>query len=236
MERGRRNSRKRIPVLAAAMAVLSLVGCSESLPTYRYKLIVEIETPEGPRTGSSVIEVRTSAGSGFPGTEAGGIASSVRGEAVAVDLGRRGTLYALLSSRDEADRAAGIAPTALLPELVDKRGTAEAWGNNLRALKQRAERAELPASYYPLLIRFPDADDPSTVQEVDPENLSDSFGQGVRLKAIGVQLTDEPVTFGIQRRFSWWERYEDTHLDGVRLHNSNTLANNLNVYDFQRRD
>ncbi|HET9630690.1 MAG TPA: hypothetical protein VFP14_14535, partial [Novosphingobium sp.] len=47
--------------LAGALALM-LPGCGmfgNSLPTYRYRLTVEVDTPEGLKTGSSVIEVRT---------------------------------------------------------------------------------------------------------------------------------------------------------------------------------
>jgi hypothetical protein len=123
--------------LAALTAIVTLISCSKGLPSYRYKMTVEVETPQGLRSGSSVIEVRTSGG-GL--TNTGGIQSRVQGEAVAVDLGSRGALFALLTARNDADRAAGIAPTAF-PERVDKRGTAEAWGNNLRAMDVSLERA-----------------------------------------------------------------------------------------------
>ena len=71
-------------IALAAAALLLVPACGEQLPTYRYRMTVEVETPEGLRTGSSVIEVRTRQGPGFPGPEAAGIATDVRGEAVAV--------------------------------------------------------------------------------------------------------------------------------------------------------
>jgi hypothetical protein len=218
-----------------ALALVSagaLAACNQ-MPSYRYRMTVEVETPEGLKTGSSVIEVKTSGG-GLDNS--GGIASKVRGAAVAVDLGARGTLFALLSGHGERDRAAGIAPTALIPDRPDRRGTAEAWANNLRAMKMRRNPAELPASYYPTMVRFRSIDDPKTVQDVDPANLAASFGPGVELDKITVQLTDDSVTFGISNRFSWWKKYKGLQLDGNALNNFSSTANNLNRYDFQRGD
>lgn len=43
-----------------ALGTLALAGCGDPTPTYRYRLTVEVNTPEGLRTGSSVIEVETS--------------------------------------------------------------------------------------------------------------------------------------------------------------------------------
>src|SRR3546814_7612883 len=53
---------------------------------YRYRLAVEVATPEGLRSGSSVIEVQATRGIGLFGPEAGEISLAAHGEAVAVDL------------------------------------------------------------------------------------------------------------------------------------------------------
>lgn len=42
----------------AGTAIVLLGGCDGPTERLRYRLLVEVETPEGPRTGSSVIEVR----------------------------------------------------------------------------------------------------------------------------------------------------------------------------------
>ncbi len=51
-----------------------------------------------------------------------------------------------------------------------------------------------------MLVRFRNIRDPSSVETVDPDNLAKSFGAGVRLKRITVQITDDPVTSGIDKR------------------------------------
>lgn len=197
----------------AGLGGIVLTGCGEQLPTYRYRLTVEVETPAGLRTGSSVIEVRTARGGGFPGPEAGGIASSVRGEAVAVNLGAHGTLFALLATRDNAISAAGIAPSVLLPQLVDRRGTPEAWGENLRALKEVRGAAPVPRDQYPLMVRFGNAADSRSVEEVDPDELESALGRGVRLRRITVEITDDEVTQGIANRLPWLGPHPEPRLD-----------------------
>lgn len=52
-------------------------------------------------------------------------------------------------------------------------------------------------------MRFRDVGNPHTVEEVNPDNLAASFGPGVHLKALTVQLTGEPVTLGIRDRLPW---------------------------------
>lgn len=197
------------------MAAIMLLagGCGERLPAYRYRLTVEVETPEGVRTGSSVIEVRTSKGLGFPGPEAGQFSSSARGEAVTVPLGRRGVLFALLRSPLGQSSATSYA-SALLPNPPASGSDSAAARANILALKAAAGSARLDPSDYPTLVRFDDLRRPDSVRIVDPADLSGSFGSGVRLIDISVEVTDDPVTTGISRLFPWWDKYLDRHFDG----------------------
>ncbi len=45
--------------------------------------------------------------------------------------------------------------------------------------------------------------DPKTVERVDPNDLATGFGKGVKLRRITVQMTDAPVTTGIEKRLAW---------------------------------
>ena len=62
-------------MLAVAVPVLGLAACGDSTPDYRYQLKVEVDTPEGVRTGTSVIEVQQSMGRA---RDADGLAQSHR--------------------------------------------------------------------------------------------------------------------------------------------------------------
>jgi hypothetical protein len=222
--------------MLAAIGLLGgfgLTGCGERLPTYRYRLTVEVEAPEGLRTGSSVIEVRTHEGAAFPGPEAASIRSDIRGEAVAVDLGERGTLFALLRSSDGQTGAGGYA-WALLPNRPTGGEDVEARRVNYEALRTVAGRAELPRQLMPMLVRFRDIADPRSVEAVDPGDLASAFGRGVQLRRITVEITDDAVTEGIVRRLPWWEAYADKQLDGDRLVRSSSLGNNLNALAFKQ--
>ena len=65
------------------------------------------------------------------------------------------------------------------------------------------------------MVRFSDIADPRTVEKVDPEDLVAAFGQGVKLRRVIVQLTDEPVTTGIEKRLRWMAKYRNRHFDGT---------------------
>ena len=65
-------------------------------------------------------------------------------------------------------------------------------------------KTEIPESQYPLLVTFTDLTDPTTVKAVDPENLAATFGPGVSLKRLTLEITDEPVTEGrIEQVLGW---------------------------------
>ena len=85
---------------------LALTSCGYRSEEFRYRMTVEVDTPQGLRTASSVIEVEVS----DPGPNSlpeAGINTKVRGEAVAVDLPGGKVLFALLRSDDSVDAAAG---------------------------------------------------------------------------------------------------------------------------------
>src|SRR6266702_5799571 len=68
--------------------------------------------------------------------------------------------------------------------------------------RQKPQR-DLPFKYLPVLVRFRDVNDPTSVEQVDPFDLAKSFGQGVRLKQALVEITDDPLTNAIEDRLLW---------------------------------
>ena len=225
----------------AAGSMLGACGSAPSMPDYRYRLKVEIETPQGLRTGSSVIEVsnhleRSINGGGYS------FIYKARGEAVAVDLPGGRTLFALLRGDDlsNVDWAARIVydlTPLVVPETSDEYASERV--QRLKNAVANREPVTLPRSMpfwgnaeapsaYPLLATFRDIRDPASVERVDSADLAATFGPGVVLRRITVTITDDPVTTGIEKRFGWWDQYENLQLDGQRYNNSQALSNNLN--------
>lgn len=204
--------------VGAATLLLGACGVVRIFPTYRYRLTVEVDTPEGLKAGSSVIEVRTSAM--HLGGIGGGAGANARGEAVTVDLGARGLLFALLGSEVNEGWAAGIMPTfAKRPTSPTGNQDDEIAGQLENMLANKGlivlpryypadadvsgPPPDKPQSDYPLLVRFGDIKDPKSVALVDPDDLAKSLGPGVKLRRITVQLTDDEVTMGIEKRLGW---------------------------------
>lgn len=223
--------------VVAACALLA--ACNPFTPTYtyRYRITVEVDTPQGLRNGSSVWEVRQWRGSGIPNR---GIRSRVRGEAVAVDL-PDGTLFALLRGADtDVDYLATVVyrhlinhPTPGLPMDLGPDG----FSKNMRAIIRTKPVFQLDANEYPLLVRFRDINNPASVEKVDPSDLAAKFGPGVRIRRLTVAVTEDDVTTtGIERRFIWWERFRGLRFDGTSTVTENlrhpTLQNALTIGSF----
>ncbi len=65
-----------------------------------------------------------------------------------------------------------------------------------------AQPRPVAPALYPLLVGMKDRENVDTLQLVDPRDLSGSFRAGVVLSSIAVDLTDLPVTLGIENRLA----------------------------------
>lgn len=228
-----------------ALAALMLPACTaaeDEAPDYRYRLTVEVETPEGVKTGSSVIQVEQALGGA---ASAGGLAGGqiyyrVRGEAVAVDLPGGRTLFALLRSDNDIEWSARVVQM-LAPKIKG-----EPWQqsfDNVLLVKGSVEvprmwpaNVTLPErSAYPMMVTFGDEADPTSVAEVDPDDLAATFGEGVKLKRVTAELTDDLVTSGIEKRLGWLSEYPEPRLDpNYRGSTNPNLSQSLWHGDFRK--
>ena len=224
------------------LSALLLSACADdATPTYRYRLKVEVETPEGSKSGSSVIEVATHASRTAMDPSAQAVQFKLRGEAAVVDLGKRGLLFALLRSGNDIDWASrvmlNVAPKTPQEPFLDQ-------FDNMKGIKgevtlpRRWPPGPLDASSaYPMLVTFGDLADSKSVKQVDPDYLAATFGKGVKLKRITVEMTDAPVTVGIEKRLMWLPNYYDKMLDGQTINTidaRNRFANDLSQGDFSK--
>lgn len=206
-------------ILAAGVAMLSLGGCNTPVEDigfiwqtpYYAKLKVEVETPEGVRSGYSVIEVKWSKSNQ---------SFHVRGEAVAVDLPGGQTLFALLRSSASVDWAAYLHENVILEDDVATNADIYRRIAADRAVWPVARRQKIRVDVidnYPIFVRFRDLRDPKSVEQVDPDDLAATFGKGFALKSLTVQMIDAPVTAGIEKRLGWIVAMEkhDFNTDGA---------------------
>ncbi len=166
-------------------------------PSYSWhqKMTVEVNEDGQVYAGSSVVEMHVR---GYPDTGyAPGVRSyGLRGEAVVVAMPDDRYLFALLTYN--AFLASKVFHDKMEGSLSEP---GERWAAIISKIRDR--RTMVPKDY-PLLVTFTDITDPKTVREVDPENLAATFGPGVSLKRITLEITDEPMTEGrIERVLGW---------------------------------
>ena len=181
-------------------AALSTGGCgSFGTSSYRFRMTVEVETPQGIRIGSSVMEERAYKKFRFTSEEHGG-GGATKGEAVAIDL-PDGPVFALLTLGDAQQPLGYIVTNALVPDM--KLADIDAYVATVAKLGRGGAKTDLPrfwrSSYpgWPMMVRFRDIHDPKTVERVDP--------QVIGVKRIWVETTSDPVTTGIEKRLGWLE-------------------------------
>lgn len=238
--------------MIARRAVLNLItggatalvgGCGLVFPSdrLRQKMTVEVDTPEGVRSGSAVVETEVRQGKRWG--DSSGTRFGLRGEAVAVDLPGDQTLFALLRGVDAASADATTYQTRLIFDaLLESDRTNEPIridGLDLMAVRKEAKdarlRLELPRTTYPLFVRFRAVDNPSSVERVDPTEFSYSFGAGIELRRITVQVTDADVTYILAKRLAMLGLKADRGLDStLGVSAKPTLAQQLGYSDFLR--
>jgi hypothetical protein len=189
---------------AYLFAILTLAGCNRSVEV-RYRITIEVMDHGSMRSGSGVWSVTVTRGA------LGSYESQLRGEAVVVDLGARGRMFAVMAGRSKNGLPTSPDHMALLPEVLfgdvarSRAGLSPLYQSrvdDLEAIRRQVGRSvslncATPGEYadfFPFLVRFTDLHDPTSVRVIDPTNLAAEFGEGISLHGISVQITDEPLT------------------------------------------
>lgn len=204
-------------VIGAAFAVCvgtaaSRHAASQDAPetySYRYRMTISIEVDGQAHTGSSVIEViwkrRPDFGNGA------GYLSSVRGQAVFIDIGSHGAIVAALHGgtptpdlRNGPWAAQWIAPRAfhmsVTPELPDLR---------------MEGRRELALDNLPPFLWFSNPADPATARAVTPAEFPTLLGSGAHLVAADVEITDDPIVIDMDRKLPWYSALRNRPNNGA---------------------
>lgn len=230
-------------VIAAAIAAIAISALV--VPpgvTYRYRLTLEAEVDGHQKTGSGVIEVSYQHHTSI-GAMGRDVSAGFRGEAVALDLGNRGTLFALLTAG--SDSRSG--PESIVLKTFGLPGGAfPGWdAESLKLLRSLSGKRELPLDSLPLLVRFRDMNDPLTVEAVNPFSIDERFGPGARLMRATLEIvpsgirpfnrfgiSGEPLTTGIQDKLGWLRRLNGGYIDGGFTSRNAPLG--LHGWNFER--
>ena len=208
--------------------------------TVRYRLTVNVETPEGIKAGSGVIEVRTWFRRAWTAHLFGGSTKdvSVTGEAVPVDLGPRGVLFVLLNCKNKNNRPIDCGRNKLPVQVLRRSGEIKTLDevDAERVVRSAKGPRAVVVEDMPFMVRFKDVSDPKSVEAVDPSTLDLSFGTGVQIRDVTLEMTADRVTTGIAKILPWLGQYSGTMLDGNRLERLDKdlgLSNHLTTAAFK---
>lgn len=183
--------------LISSLGALFLGSCGgdPNSAEVRWRMTVEVETPDGTRTGSSVWSWELSRPTLALASPYEG---QFRGEAVAVELPNGSVLFALVrdqeqvperqfrklrSSRDKEDR------------IADLRDIADHVGATKRLACAAPETGNNSYDYdFPILVTFTNPGDPLSVVEVDYHNANAVLGEGCGVHSITASITEDEVT------------------------------------------
>ena len=187
-------------ILYYSLCFVGLAGC---IQTYKWneKMTLVVETPQGVKQASSVQSVAFIVDD-TPLVK--GASTWIRGEAVVLEVLPGKYLFALLKGGDGNWKRKDL----LLNRYTEKRfqeklGLKEA-DMKFRTQKERVAITmkakgipfELNPNETPMFVTFTDISDPTSIKKVDSFNLTAFFGEGVKLKAITLEVTEEPIERG----------------------------------------
>jgi hypothetical protein len=216
-------------LVIGVLALLSFVafrGCFGGASTsWNQRLTLVVETPQGEVSGSSVTRVSVTYFAGGEAISGREVGYDLTGEAAVVEVLPGRYLFALIGGSEELFAAA-----------AKERFKGMRRGEWLFAIPGQTEPVTLTGDLIPMLVAFDDITKPETVREVDPADLAAVFGEGVRLKAVTLEITEEAVTEGrVEGVLGWLDDVWPTQLDGRRIETldaKNRFANSLSANSF----
>jgi hypothetical protein len=187
-------------------------------PGHKYRLAVQVETPDGVKSASGVLAVHPDRGYSRSGS------TLTKGDAVFADLGGGKNLLALLAhGGDTGLELDGMNYVALRAFNAAGRKT------TFNAMNQMTGTAPVTGSLIPVLATFTDINDPATMRVVKPDDFEAAYGRGFRLRGVVAEavpngfwpldfggVLGEPVTRGIEAKLPWWRRPGDPAAAALR--------------------
>jgi hypothetical protein len=175
-------------------------------PGHKYRLTVEVETPEGIKSASGVMAVHPDRSYSRGGH------TLTRGDAVLVDLGGGKNLLALLAHIDNKSvDLDGMNYVALRAYNAAGRKA------SFNEMSRMTGAVPVKGALVPVLVTLADLNDPGTAREVRPDEVEAGLGKGFHVGSISVEAVPnglwpldfggplgEPVTRGIEAKLPWW--------------------------------
>ena len=187
-------------------------------PAHKYRLTVEVETPQGRRSASGVLAVHPDRSYTRRGQ------TRTLGDAVFVELGQGKNLVALLAHVDN---------TLVLDDMnyVALRAYAEASGTRVPFSQMSRLSGTVPVkgALIPVLVSFTDPATPGSAKVVPPDDAEAVLGKGYRLQGLAIEVVPNgywpldfggvlgaPVTRGSQAKVPWLSGAGDSAAAALR--------------------
>jgi hypothetical protein len=186
-------------------------------PGHKYRLTVEVETPEGVKSASAILSVHPDRGYSRHGH------TSTRGDAVLVDLGGGKNLIALLAHLDKSLDFDDINYVALRAYKAAGRNP------SFNDMSRMTGTVPVTGALIPVLVSFTDLSDPASARNAPPDDLEAALGKGFRLHGVSAEVVPngvwpldfggplgEPVTRGIEAKLPWLKGADDPAARALR--------------------
>jgi len=196
-----------------AYAYYSVVYGGDSA-SYRYKLSLSLDTPDGVKKGYNVVEVDYHSVQ----IPARGVMHRIQGQAAYVDLGPgRRPLIALLTRVRRADEVSTVGhpyvprgwqddlpPGNITSRLCEEdQKLSKSFFERIAIISRCKETISIATGDLPDLVTFADINDPTSIILVDPNNLSATLGPGIVWKSISFGFTQDQITKNIVDILPW---------------------------------
>jgi hypothetical protein len=187
-------------------------------PAHKYRLMLEVETPEGRKSASGVMVVHPDRSYTRRGQ------TRTLGDAIFVDLGQGKNLVALLAHVDGKLVLDDVNYVAL-------RAYNAAAGKRVPFSEMSRLSGIVPVKgeLVPVLVSFADPAAPGSARVVPPDDAETALGKGYRLNVISAEVVPngywpldfggvlgEPVTRGIQAKLPWLSGAGDSAATALR--------------------
>ena len=203
----------------------------------RYRLTVELSTPSGPYSGTTVREfVLGGKISWLPGGD--NYLKRIYGEALTIELVGK-TVFVPIIWWDDALIRTMFRFGRITPHI----GAFEdvRWSQNLpknmRALRRKKAHIELLGDdgkamqalwkRHPQMVYFQRKNDPSSLKRLNLDNLERVLGTGTKISRYILEVTDDGVSMGIEKRLKWFPLSEaeerNLKIEALNSYNLNKL-------------
>ena len=195
---------------AGLLGLLAVIVIGDQIrinrPGHKYRLTVEVTTPDGIRTGSGILSVVPDRGYSRGGR------TTMRGEAVFVDLGRGKNVVALLAHQQGAKLDLDDINYVALRAYGAARGNRVSFND----IHRQTGVVPVQGDLVPVFVSFGNPNDPKTARLVAADHVEAVLGEGYAIRGLTAEVVPngfwpidfggalgEPVTRGIDAKLPW---------------------------------